>query len=100
MFISHTKFVFLFLGTDDGKDFPAEMLHNIFNRIQKNEFSTGADHMTQLKQIEQSFIGKVPVCLHFEILFGGALLIESLYRIRCHMRFAMMQDYSWPCKPT
>ena len=48
-------------GTDDGQDFPQEMLHGIFTRIQKNEFSTGGDHMTQLKQIEQSFIGKIPV---------------------------------------
>ena len=48
-------------GTDDGKDFPQEMLQNIYNRIQRNEFSTGADHMTQLKQIEHSFIGKIPV---------------------------------------
>ena len=54
------------------------MLHNIFNRIQKNEFSTGADHVTQLKQIEQSFIGKIPVCFLNWIEIFRVVLCDDL----------------------
>ena len=54
------------------------MLQNIFIRIQKNEFSTGADHVTQLKQIEQSFIGKIPVCFPFELKFPLLFVIVTM----------------------
>jgi len=47
-------------GTDNGNDLDQEMLRNMYIRIQKNEFATGADHTTQLHQIENSFIGKTP----------------------------------------
>ncbi|XP_057296580.1 IQ motif and SEC7 domain-containing protein 3-like isoform X2 [Hydractinia symbiolongicarpus] len=47
-------------GTDNGNDIDQNMLRNMYNRIQRNEFATGADHTTQLHQIENSFVGKVP----------------------------------------
>eukprot|EP00795_Rhopilema_esculentum_P002260 gene2260-17870_t len=81
-------------GTDDGKDFPREMLLNIYNRIQKNEFSTGADHMTQLKQIEQSFIGKIPSIAEPHRQFVKLFTLEEVHdpnRIdKPHMRLAFL----------
>jgi len=81
-------------GTDDGKDFPQEMLHGIFNRIQRNEFSTGADHMTQLKQIEQSFIGRIPTLAEPHRQFIKLFSLEEVYdpnrRDKPHFRLAFL----------
>eukprot|EP00794_Sanderia_malayensis_P006050 gene6050-6752_t len=81
-------------GTDDGKDFNPALLANIYNRIQKNEFSTGADHITQLRQIEQSFTGKIPTIAASQRQFVKLYTLHEVYdhnkAERVHFRLAFL----------
>ncbi|XP_047146461.1 IQ motif and SEC7 domain-containing protein 1 isoform X1 [Hydra vulgaris] len=66
-------------GTDKGNDLNHEMLKEMYLRIQKNEFATGADHTTQLRQIENSFIGKVPNIAACHRQFIKLFQVEQVY---------------------
>jgi len=66
-------------GTNDGNDLDQEMLKRMYHRILKNEFSTGADHTTQVHQIENSFIGKVPNLSVSHRQFVKLFTVEEVY---------------------
>lgn len=50
-----------FLGIDRGSDVSSVMLTGIYERIQEKELKTGADHTTQVRKVEETMVGKLPV---------------------------------------
>lgn len=81
-------------GTNNGSDFDPNMLNDMYSRIQKNEFATGADHTTQLHQIENSFVGKIPnlAATHrqFVKLFTIEEVIDPNRKDKPHNRLAFL----------
>lgn len=81
-------------GTNDGIDFDQQMLTDMYTRIQKNEFATGADHTTQLHQIENSFIGKKPNLAdthrQFVKLFTLEEVVDPNRKDKPHARLAFL----------
>ena len=53
--------VFLVTGIDRGDDVPVDMLTRIYERISRQELKTGADHTTQVRKVEETMVGKLPV---------------------------------------
>lgn len=56
-----TIIVFLVTGIDRGDDVPVDMLTRIYERISRQELKTGADHTTQVRKVEETMVGKLPV---------------------------------------
>jgi len=59
----------LYTGIDRGDDVDRNMLVGIYERIQNTELKTGADHTSQVRKVEETMVGKVPVsfasiCFH------------------------------------
>lgn len=47
-------------GIDRGKDVPADMLSNIYHRILSHELRVGPDHVSQVRKVERTMVGKIP----------------------------------------
>lgn len=56
-------------GTNDDEDFPASFLHDIYDRIQQQEFATGKDHTHQVAEIRKKIVGHgIPVGVVMSVL--------------------------------
>lgn len=56
----------ILIGIDRGNDVSSDMLTGIYNRIQAQELKTGADHTTQVRKVEETMVGKVPVSIYLK----------------------------------
>lgn len=66
MYLFDHLFIYLFIcllaGIDDGEDIDRDLLAGIYERIKAQEFKAGVDQATQVLKVEQTIIGKKPVC--------------------------------------
>lgn len=67
-------------GVDGGKDIPQDILVNIYRRTLSKEFKTDPDHISQVRKVEQSLVGKVPQ------------LISPPRRLVCYCRLYEIAD--------
>ena len=59
--MSKDAFIKNFKTIDNGKEVPTDLLAGIYNRILKNELRVGPDHVSQVRKVEKTMVGNIPV---------------------------------------